>query len=202
MLRDVTGTISAIISIYMLLIIIRIIISWFSPSPENYNKKGALSKLCDPYLNIFKKIPFFKIGYIDFSPIIALAALVIIGDIVNQFGMAGMITLGMIIAISVKALWNAISSLIIFLFIIVLIRFLIALIKPSAQSPVLTAIDSLLTPLSAKVASVFTKGSSYSASLMLLGIALIIIYFAGGFLAQFIISMAMQTHLQTLQPVS
>ncbi|MCL2793275.1 MAG: YggT family protein [Spirochaetaceae bacterium] len=188
MSQNLIDAISAIISIFMLLIIIRIVLSWLLPAS---NQKGALAKLCDPYLNLFKK-PIFSIGYIDFSPIVALATLVIVGDIVRQIGMAGTITFGIIVAICIRAMWGALSSLMFFLFIIILIRFIIALVKPNAHAPVLTAIDSLLGPLSLRISSIFTRNSSYSANLMLSGIAIVILYFAGNFLVSFLVALAIQ----------
>jgi YggT family protein len=181
MLKNVTDFISASISIYMLLIIVRLVLSWIS-SEQHRNNKGALAKLCDPYLNIFRKIPFFTIGYIDFSPIIALAVLVIFGDIIRQFGLLGTITLGIILAICIKAIWNAIVSILFFIFAVVLIRGIILLIKRTAESPILTSIDSFLEPLSSKIASIFTRTGSYASNLMMFGVVIIIIYFAGSFL--------------------
>ena len=181
MLKNVTDFIAACISIYMLLIIIRLILSWFS-SQQHRNDKGALSKLCDPYLNIFKKIPFFTIGYIDFSPIIALAVLVIAGDIIRQFGLLGTITPGIILAICIKAIWGALTSLLFFIFIVVLIRIIILYIKRTAESPLLISIDSFLEPLSSKIASIFTRTGSYAANLLVLEIVIIITYIAGNFL--------------------
>ncbi|MCL2704947.1 MAG: YggT family protein [Spirochaetaceae bacterium] len=190
MLKNGTDFIAGFISIYMLLIIIRIVLSWFSS--QNHNEKGTLAKLCDPYLNIFRKIPFFTIGYIDFSPIIALAVLVIIGNILTQFGLLGTITFGIILAITIKAIWSAFSSLIFFLFIIVMIRLIIVLIKPNIHSTVLTSIDSLLIPVSAKVSSFFSKSSNYPANLLLFAIVMIIFFFVGKFVIALLASLALK----------
>ncbi|MCL2481617.1 MAG: YggT family protein [Spirochaetaceae bacterium] len=186
MLKNGTDFIAGFISIYMILIIIRIVMSWFSTSSQKYSEKGTLAKLCDPYLNIFKKIPFFTIGYIDFSPIIALAVLVIIGNILTQFGLLGTITVGIILAITIKAIWSALSSIIFFLFIIVIIRLIVLLIKPNAQSPILKSVDSLLLPVSGKVSSFFTRNSNYPMNLLLFAVLMAIFYFLGNFLIDFL----------------
>ena len=174
----------------MLIIIIRLVMSWFSS--QQHNEKGVLAKLCDPYLNLFKKIPFFTIGYIDFSPIIALAVLVITANILNQFGMAGTISFGMVLAVVIRAIWSALSSLMFFIFIIALIRFIIALVKPNAYSPILVSLDSLLNPVTAKVSSLFSKNNNYTANLMLFCIVLIVVYFAGNFLINQIAGFALR----------
>ncbi|MCL2294687.1 MAG: YggT family protein [Spirochaetes bacterium] len=188
MLKNFTDFMVGAISIYMLLIIGRIIMSWLGS--QNYNEKGLLPRLCDPYLNIFRRIRAFTIGYIDFSPIVALAVLVIAGDILNKFGDLGTISFGAILAIVIIALWNAISTLFVFLFFITIIRFVIYLVRPNAISPVLTSLDSLLGPVSAKIASFFVKNGSYTTNLILLCVAIMIFYFAGAFVINFLAELA------------
>lgn len=67
-------TLSTFVSIYMVLMFIRILLSWF-PNVNWYDPPfSVLSQLTDPYLNLFRSlIP--PLGGIDFSPIIAIFAL-------------------------------------------------------------------------------------------------------------------------------
>ena len=185
MLKNIIDFFTSAIAIYMLIIVIRIAMSWFSAQHHN---DGVLAKLCDPYLNIFKKIPFLKIGYLDFSPIAALAVLVIAGNILGEIGKAGRITFGVALAICIKAIWSATASLLFFLFIIIFIRLLILLVKPNAYSPILKSLDSFITPLSAKVSSIFTKNTNYAANLILLCITIIIAYFVINFAVNFVVA--------------
>ncbi len=68
--------ISVLFQIYRWLIIAYIIISWV-PQLQNSSIGSVISKLVEPYLAPFKKfIP--PIAMIDFSPIIALFALIFI----------------------------------------------------------------------------------------------------------------------------
>jgi YggT family protein len=62
------------VQIYMALMFIRILLSWF-PNVNWYDPPfSILSQLTDPYLNIFRSfIP--PLGGMDFSPIIAIFAL-------------------------------------------------------------------------------------------------------------------------------
>lgn len=72
------------VQIYMALMFIRILLSWF-PNVNWYDPPfSILSQLTDPYLNIFRSfIP--PLGGMDFSPIIAIFAL--------QFGSQLIVTL-------------------------------------------------------------------------------------------------------------
>lgn len=190
MLKNATDFFTGAISIYIFIIIIRLVMSWFSP--QSYDSKGLLSKMCDPYLNIFKKIRFFTIGYIDFSPIIAIAVLIVIGNILTQFGNAGTITFGIIVAIFIKAIWNAISTLLFFLVIIALIRIIIILARPNKYSTFLTSLDSIIAPMASRISSLFVKSNpSYLTSLVIFTISITVICIAGNFLINFLAQLAM-----------
>jgi YggT family protein len=65
------------VTIYMSLIFIRILLSWFPNVNWSDPPFSILSQLTDPYLNIFRSfIP--PLGGMDFSPIIAIFALQLI----------------------------------------------------------------------------------------------------------------------------
>jgi len=68
------GTLETFVKIYLVLMFIRILLSWF-PNVNWYDPPfSVLSQLTDPYLNIFRSI-IPPLGGIDFSPIIAIFAL-------------------------------------------------------------------------------------------------------------------------------
>ncbi|MCS7293148.1 MAG: YggT family protein [Gloeomargarita sp. SKYBB_i_bin120] len=72
----VQGVIS-FINIYFVLLILRVLLSWF-PTINWYNQPWmTLSQLTDPYLNIFRAI-LPPLGGIDFSPILAFLVLQVI----------------------------------------------------------------------------------------------------------------------------
>lgn len=75
------NTVAQFLNIYMILIFIRILLSWF-PNVNMY--EGPLSvipQLTDPYLNVFRSfIP--PLGGIDFSPIIAIFLLQFVAQLV------------------------------------------------------------------------------------------------------------------------
>lgn len=67
-------TLGTFVQIYLILMFIRILLSWF-PNINWYDPPfSVLSQLTDPYLNIFRSI-IPPLGGIDFSPIIAIFAL-------------------------------------------------------------------------------------------------------------------------------
>jgi len=79
----VTNTLVNFIQIYLLLIFVRILLSWFQTTNWAYNIISFLSPITDPYLNIFRSfIP--PLGGIDISSIIAIFVLQIVGQIIGS----------------------------------------------------------------------------------------------------------------------
>lgn len=70
----IATTLATFLQIYFVLLIVRILLSWF-PNVNWYDPPfSILSQLTDPYLNIFRSfIP--PLGGIDFSPILAILVL-------------------------------------------------------------------------------------------------------------------------------
>lgn len=70
----ILGTVSSFISIYLGLLFIRVLLTWF-PNIDWYNQPfAALGQITDPYLNLFRSI-IPPLGGMDFSPMLAFLAL-------------------------------------------------------------------------------------------------------------------------------
>lgn len=68
------NTLLSFLSLYNLLLVIRILLSWF-PNVDWYSQPFAfLSQITDPYLNIFRAI-LPPMGGIDFSPVLGFLLL-------------------------------------------------------------------------------------------------------------------------------
>jgi YggT family protein len=84
---DIADYISALVFVYLMLIIVNIGLSWiqqFRPIPYNLTLRavtGFVTESTDPYLAVFRRwIP--GIGPLDISPIFAILVLSILGRIV------------------------------------------------------------------------------------------------------------------------
>ena len=86
--NDVADYLSTLITVYIVVIFIRILMSWFTRIPYNRYLDAFLrfvSEVTDPFLNIFRRIiPTVRIGpgALDLSPIVAVLVLSIVGGIV------------------------------------------------------------------------------------------------------------------------
>lgn len=78
--HDVADFVDNLFLVFMIVIFIRILISWFPRRPDNPILNGIIhfaEQTADPYLNIFRS--FIKpIGMFDISPIIAIFVLIIV----------------------------------------------------------------------------------------------------------------------------
>jgi YggT family protein len=85
---DVAQYVNTLVLVYLVLIFIRILMSWIPRMPYNRILNLVLtfvSDVTDPYLNLFRRfIPPLRIGpgALDLSPIIATFVLLIVGGIV------------------------------------------------------------------------------------------------------------------------
>ncbi|MDZ7960664.1 MAG: YggT family protein [Aulosira sp. DedQUE10] len=73
------ATLATFIQIYTVLLIVRVLLTWF-PNIDFYSQPfAALAQITDPYLNLFRSI-IPPLGGMDFSPILAFLALQLVGD--------------------------------------------------------------------------------------------------------------------------
>ena len=85
---DVADYLNTLLLVYLILIFIRILMSWIPRMPYNRYLAAFLkfvSDVTDPYLNLFRRIlPPVRMGGagLDLSPIVATFVLIIVGEIV------------------------------------------------------------------------------------------------------------------------
>ena len=88
--EDVADYVSTLTLVYLVLIFIRIIMSWIPRIPYNRFLAAVLkfvSDVTDPYLNLFRRfLPPVRLGpgALDLSPIVATFVLLIVSGIVSN----------------------------------------------------------------------------------------------------------------------
>jgi YggT family protein len=86
---DVADYVNTLTLVYLVLIFVRIIMSWIPRIPYNRVLAGILkfiSDVTDPYLNLFRRfLPPVRLGpgALDLSPIVATFVLIIVSSIVT-----------------------------------------------------------------------------------------------------------------------
>ena len=183
MIQTIISFLSAILIIYTLLCLINILLSWI-PGLKFTKFGKVISKICDPYMDIFSKSGFLRIGNIDFSPIVSLGILSTASAILALIQSTGYISLGLILASILTSLWGIISSLLVILTILIFIRWIVLAINKGRTSydSGWNQVDMILNKFTYKISATFSKTStSYQKSLLISWITLLFIMIAGKF---------------------
>ena len=175
-MRQIMSVLSTLTSLYMLIIFIRIILTWFS---GNIRVPEFLSRITDPYLNWFRRFPGLRIGYMDLSPVAGLAILSILNQIFSTLARFGVISLGIILTMILQALWSILSFLIILLFIIVILRLIAYLLNLNIYGVFWRMVDTISQPVLFRINRILFGGRivKFLASLLLSAAALMVTYF-------------------------
>lgn len=175
---------SGILSIYMILIFVRVLLTWFSGVSSYGKPYEIIRSLTDPYLNYFRRFRFLQVGTIDFSPIAGLLVLVIGMNILNRLAMYGSISLGIILAIILSAVWSAVSFLMTLFIVLIVIRFVASLVNANTVHPFIRTIDLLITPLLNWIHNTFFKRRflTLQTGLAISGASLLVASIAGNYI--------------------
>jgi len=154
-MQGLLGILSALISVYMLIIIVRILLTWFRGTVQ---VPDFLAKITDPYLFWFRRFTFLRIGYLDLSPIAAIAVLTVVNQILATLARYGRISLGLILAMVLQVAWSVVSFFIIFLFVIVLLRLFAYITNRNTYSTFWRIIDTISQPVLYRINKILFRG--------------------------------------------
>lgn len=184
--------ISAFLSLYSLLCLFRIIITWI-PNYSYSKPADILAQICDPYMNLFRGIKWLRFGSFDFSPALALCILGAGSQLFSSLANGGYINLQMILSMILEIFFLIPSSLIFFLIILFAIRLILIMINRDSYNTsgfMANQIDSSISSIVYRIARTFAMGRriTYKAALIISIIALLFLQFALRILLAFILS--------------
>lgn len=135
---------AGLISAYMILCVVRIFMSWF---PVGLSGKPAtfIEGATEPYLAIFRRIPFLQGGGMDFSPIAALAVLAAVSRALTVAS-HGALTVGLLLVVLVEMIWSPVSFLLSFIAVLVLARIVAFWARWNSLHPAWRAVDAIINP--------------------------------------------------------
>jgi YggT family protein len=164
------------INIYMFLIFIRIILTWFSWMRDG-GVQEFLARITDPYLNWFRRFTFLRIGFLDLSPVAALGVLSLVNRVLTTLAQYGRITLGIIMALILQAVWGAVSFILGFVLIILILRLIAYLFKLDVSGAFWRIIDTISQPILYRINRIIFKDriANYLTSLIISIASLILI---------------------------
>src|SRR6056297_2310768 len=179
----VVRILGGILSLYMILIFVRVLLTWFSG--VYYGRPYEIIRsLTDPYLNYFRRFRFLQLGNVDFSPIAGLLVLVVVLNILNRLAVYGTISVGLVLAIILNSLWSAVSFLFTLFIVLIVIRFVAGLINANTVNPFIRTVDMIITPLLNWTHNTFFKRRflTLQSGLAISGASLLVASLAGNYI--------------------
>jgi YggT family protein len=168
--------------LYSLLILVRIILTWFSPA--QYGRPAELlARVTDPYLDWWSRTLPLRAGSLDLSPIAGMAALSLAQSIFSTIARYGRVSIGIVLAITLSALWSALSFILGFCLIILILRFIAYMTNRDISSAFWRIIDAVSQPILYRINRVIfgRRLINYLAGIITAIAVLAAIRIAGGF---------------------
>lgn len=151
-MSGIFNAVSAILTLYMFVIVFRIIMSWF-PGGQYGKAQVVLRRATDPYLNVFRRLRFLRVGYVDLSPIVGIMVLSVATYVFSSLATAGTVSLGMVLALIVSQIGSAAVFLTILLTIAMAVRAIAIAVGARGDTRIWMTLDALLQPLTYRIVS-------------------------------------------------
>jgi len=174
---------SSAVSIYILLIFIRILISWFSR--DFYSKPvELLCRITDPYIEWWRKILNLRLGFLDLSPVVGIAALSLLSSILYTIKIYNKITFGSVLGIILMSAWSITSFILGFCVIVLVLRLFAFLTNRDIYTPFWKIVESISQPLLYKANRLIfgSRIGSYLKGIIITILILTAIWLGGGFI--------------------
>ncbi len=178
---------AAATSAYMFAVFLRVMLTWFN-SQTLGRPYEVLAKATDPYLDWFRRFPALRTGRFDFTPVAALAALALINNVFMTIAFYGRISVGIILSMLLSAAWSAVSFILIFFVIVLVLRLFVFSQRPNSIMPFRQVLESITQPVLDISTKTFYRDRYISPQKAIVTAALVLLggRVVGGFLVRFI----------------
>jgi len=170
---------SALIVVYLLLLGLRILLSWFRGAAHG-RAWELLQRVTDPYLAAFAQLRFLRRGPFDFTPLAALLTLVVALELSNTLQVTGRLTLAIVLAALTAALWSGVSFLLLFFLILAVLRLVMSASR--GDTPLGASIAATLEPLVSRVRRLLPRPAGEAQVLIMTAVVLFVARLLGGYL--------------------
>ncbi len=179
-MRILMNILASFAGLYSLLIFIRVMLTWFRG--HSYGKAAELLvRVTDPYLNWWRSIPGLRIGFLDLSPVVAMGALSVLQTIFSTVARYGRISLGIILALGLSALWSAVSFILGFCIIILVLRFIAYMTNRNIAGGFWRIIDTVSRPVLYRIQRIIFGGRLVNyLTILITAIAALLLIWLGG----------------------
>lgn len=177
---------SAVLLVYMLLLSLRIILMWFRGT--SYGKSWYyLTRVTDPYLRLFRGIRFLHIGGWDLTPIAGFIVIIIAQNVIISLLRFRSITLGIILAIALRAVWQSFIGILFIVAVLCVIRIIGLYVSKSQAHPSWHFLDTVVQPIAQWISMMLKRQLGYAPALSIAVVSIIGIWLIGSLLINLIV---------------
>jgi YggT family protein len=174
-LVTVLWIINAAVILYLFVLSARIVLSWFSGTAMG-RPWDLLRRVTDPYLGLFYRLRFLRQGLFDFTPVVAVLALVVLQVLVNEIIRGGRLSLGMVLSSVLLAAWSGVSFLLLLFLVVGIVRAVPLAFRALPGATLWKTLDLLVQPLVTGVSRLFRlAGRATYAQRLLLTLGLLLV---------------------------
>ena len=179
-MHELAQIVSLLVRIEIILIFIRVLLSWFPGIPPWHPAVRLLASFTDPVLLPFRRL-LPTIGGLDFSPIVAIVALQVVGGFVVDLIEPRGGSLAFSLAIALR---DVVHTVLLVLIIIVLLRVIVSFLKVSPFHPAVRLIRDMSTPLVRPFAGTATRTSAADVPAIVALVVYVVLIFVSDHLLQ------------------
>jgi uncharacterized protein YggT (Ycf19 family) len=185
--RIILTVFNLILYIYIFLVTIRIVFSWFRPNIDSRCRDDEsklwhyLCLITGPFLALFSRFKNLRTGSFDYTPIIAVFTLLVASQVTGLLRLAGHASIANLILAVFLGIWEAFQIILFFSLFLCVIRILGLFIRNRPFDRFLDVIDLALQPFVAFILTVSHRKLSYQAMLFICIVLISIISIAVGF---------------------
>lgn len=176
---SIWGLLSALIVVYLVLLSLRLLLSWFRGSVHG-RPWQLLQRVTDPYLALFARLRFLRRGPFDFTPLAAILLLVVVLQLSNTMQATGHLSVGVVLGAVTAAAWSGVSFLLLFFLILTVLR--LALVLTGRRPPLGEAVAATLEPVVSRIRKMLPRQAGEAQVLVISAVALFAVRWLGGFL--------------------
>jgi len=186
----VANLVRLVFSIYIILLFVRILFAWLRPNMFNPIVRFVY-KLTDPYLKIFAGIKFLRIGYLDFTPILAFYLLYLLQELLYKVLLTGYFSPDILFSLIIILAFRFVYFILFIFMIAVGIRFIIEMIRFHSGGPFVSIIYSISEPAVRPFRRILKLGSTSGFDPNVL-VSLVVIIFTRYFILPRILGLIMR----------
>jgi YggT family protein len=174
-LTGILVIVEIVLILYLFLLSMRIVLSWFSGTPGG-KPWDLLKRATDPYLGLFYRLRFLRRGMVDFTPVVAVLALVVVLDLVGEMIRAGRLSVGVTLSSILLAAWSGAGFLLLLFLAIGVLRAIPLVFRALPGATLWKTLDLLVQPLVAGVSRLLhLEGRASYAQRLLITLGLLLV---------------------------